>query len=132
MPSQTFGEIKVLFTYDGERYSGGGTYITLTKKEFEKLKPNGEPKNIKAKDNPKLINGILIHELLRLLRESLEGKLNKDLENGLELKEDYVKDLMSAACLNMFEQLGIWCTNQEWNKRVYEAFSNYNPLKSKK
>lgn len=132
MPSQTFGEIKVLFTYDGKRYSGGGTWLTLTKDEFNKLKPNGEPKKWDSKNNPKLLNGILVHELLRIIRNCLEERLNKDLDEGKELEEEYVRDLISTACDKMFKQLAIWCTNQEWNKRVYEAFSNYNPLKSKK
>lgn len=132
MSSQTFGEIKILFSYDGKRYSGGGTWLTVTKTEFDKLKPNGEPKKWNDKNNPKLINGILVHELLRVIKNSLEERLNADLREGKELEEDYVKELISTACDKMFQQLGIWCTNQEWNKRVYAAFSNYNPLKPNK
>lgn len=129
MPSQTYGDIKILFSYNGDRYSGGSTYLTLNKDEFAKLKPNGEPKNARSKDNPKLINGILVHELLRVIRNSIEDKIREDLDFGKELSEEYVRGLMNDACSKMFEQLGIWCSNQEWNKRASEYIANFNPLK---
>lgn len=128
MPSSSYGDIKILFSYNGERYSGGSTFLTLNKEEFAKLKPNGEPKNARRKDNPKLINGILVHELLRVIRNCIEERVKEDIENGNELSEGYVRGLMNDACSKMFEQLGIWCSNQEWNKH-HSSNPSFNPFK---
>lgn len=121
MRCSTYGDIKIMFSYGGQKYTGGSTYLTLFREEFDLLNPNGEPKNAKKKDNPKLINGIYVHELLRIIRRSVEERVESDLKQGRELSEEYLKGLMSEACSKMFEQLGMWSSNIEWNIRANKA-----------
>lgn len=122
MRCSTFGDIKIMFSYDGKRYTGGSTYLTLFREKFDMLKPNGDPKSTRSKNNPKLVNGIYVHELLGVIRKSIENRVNEDILQGRELSEEYLKGLMNEACTKMFEQLGIWSSNIEWNKRLGKAF----------
>lgn len=122
-----FGDIKIMFSYSGRKYTGGSTYLTLFREEFDLLKPNGEPKDMGCERNPRLINGIYVHELLGVIRNTIEERVNDDLAYGRELSEEYLKGLMGEACDRMFAKLGEWSSNIEWNRRISKALREGRP-----
>lgn len=121
MRSSEYGDIKILFSYNGERYSGGTTYISLPVDKFALLKPNGEPKKVGDPENPKIANGILVSDLLVFLREYIVRKAEERLSGNKSIDEDFIKSMCSDASKALMEQIEIWSSNLEWNKGVYNA-----------
>lgn len=121
MRSSMYGDIKMLFSYKGERYSLGSTYISLMAEEFDMLKPNGEHKDNDSNKNPKLHNGIYISDLLVYLRNFVIEKVEERLSFGESLTESYVRKLSEDAAKAMSEQIGVWSSNLEWNKGLAKA-----------
>lgn len=121
MRSSEYGDVKILFSYNWERYSGGTTYISLRRDAFDKLKPNGEPKDACDENNPKVTNGIPVSDLLVFLRQYIVGRVEECIRYGKVVDEAYIKELCSVAAKAMFEQLQVWSSNLEWNRCMYKA-----------
>lgn len=123
MRSSLYGDIKILFSYNGERYSCGSTYISLMAEDFELLKPTGEPKNPNDARNPKIANGIPVSDLLIHLGRYIVGEVEERLSRGGDVDEAYIRELSECASKSMFEQLRVWSGNIEWNRGLAKAMS---------
>ena len=108
MRSAEYGDIKMLFSYNGERYSGGTTYISLRTDEFGLLKPNGEPRDAGNPGNPRLAGGIPVSELLVCLRSYVVGRAEDRVRQGGEIDGAWVKELCGSASLAVQERLRAW------------------------
>lgn len=124
MRSSEYGDIKILFTYERERYACGSTYISLDASDFNRLKSNGSPKNPKNPMNPRIANGILVSDLLSYLRKYIINRVEEKISFKEPISEEFMKELCSAASKSMFEQLKVWSSNLEWNRRLHKAMSS--------
>lgn len=121
MRSCEYGDIKIMFCYNGYRWSGGSTYLSIGVDEFEMLSSDGTPRVAEDVRNPKMANGIPISDLLTYLRLYIVGKVEERLRDGMDVDEVYVKELCGRATKAMYEQLRLWSSNLDWNRNVNRA-----------
>lgn len=123
MRSSEYGDIKIMFTYNGNRYTGGSTYISVGVEDFSRLRSDGSPKVEGDVHNPKMANGVPISDLLVYLRRYIVEKAEQRLLLGADIDRSYVKDLCGMATKAMYERLKTWSSNLEWNRCVNRALA---------
>lgn len=111
-------DVRVTLYAEGKRY-GGSMRLLIPKSDFDKLNPDGSGKK-GIKNPPRLLNGILISDILVAYRDYVIAEVKKKIAEG-GINDDYFRNLLYYAREQMFRNLKKWATNLEWNKRIYLA-----------
>ena len=111
-------DVRVTLYAEGKRY-GGSMRLLIPKSDFAKLNPDGTDKK-GYKNAPRLLNGILISDILTAYRDYVIKEAKRVIEQGI-FTEDFFRNLINEARDQMFKNLKKWATNLEWNKRIYQA-----------